>query len=137
MLTKKSKDFLSSPVASFFAVVIAVVWTIPTFGLFISSLRTPEQINNTGWWTFFGNPTVTLDNYATVLFEGSSLNPPLIVYFVNSFAIAIPACSANISTSASSSALNSVASILLVRYSRPTVSPRVTIGMPRNACISG
>jgi alpha-glucoside transport system permease protein len=85
------KSFFTSPVASFVAVVIAVVWTIPTFGLFVSSFRTPEQINNTGWWTFFAQPSVTLDNYATVLFEGSSLNPPLILYFVNSFAITIPA----------------------------------------------
>ena len=43
------------------------MWTIPTFGLFISSIRTPADINNTGWWTFFTNPSFTLENYNTCL----------------------------------------------------------------------
>jgi alpha-glucoside transport system permease protein len=71
-------------------VLIALLWTIPTFGLFISSIRSPEDINNTGWWTFFANPSFTLENYTTVLFEGTSLNPPLGIYVLNSIAIAIP-----------------------------------------------
>jgi alpha-glucoside transport system permease protein len=29
---------------------IVVVWTIPTFGLFISSLRDKDQLSQTGWW---------------------------------------------------------------------------------------
>ncbi|MEQ1736576.1 MAG: carbohydrate ABC transporter permease, partial [Rhodoglobus sp.] len=87
---KKGKNFFVSPLASFIAIVIAVVWTIPTFGLFISSIRTPQDINTTGWWTFLTNPAFTLENYNTVLFEGSSLSPPLSLYFLNSFAITIP-----------------------------------------------
>jgi alpha-glucoside transport system permease protein len=90
MLTKRRRNFFSSPVASFAAVLIALLWTIPTFGLFISSIRSPEDINNTGWWTFFANPSFTLENYTTVLFEGTSLNPPLGIYVLNSIAIAIP-----------------------------------------------
>jgi alpha-glucoside transport system permease protein len=90
MLTVKSQNFLSSPVASFVAVAIAVLWTIPTFGLLVTSFRTPEAINNSGWWTVFTTPSLTLENYGRVLFEGSTLNPPLGVYFLNSLAIAIP-----------------------------------------------
>ena len=88
---KKVKNVFSSPWASAIAVVIAVVWTIPTFGLFVSSFRPQKDINTTGWWTFFSNPNVTLENYQQVLFEGTSVTPPLSQYFFNSLAITIPA----------------------------------------------
>jgi alpha-glucoside transport system permease protein len=88
---KKAKDIFSSPIASATAIVIAVLWTIPTFGLLISSFRPQKDINNSGWWMFFTEPNVTLENYASVLFEGSTTNPPLAQFFVNSFAVTIPA----------------------------------------------
>jgi alpha-glucoside transport system permease protein len=40
---------------------------------------------------FFTKPNVTLENYTSVLFEGSTTNPPLAQFFVNSFAVTIPA----------------------------------------------
>jgi alpha-glucoside transport system permease protein len=83
-----AKKRLSSPIASFVAVVIAVIWTVPTVGLAISSFRPERAIKTTGWWTFFTDPTVTLDNYRTVLStEGSA---GLGNFFVNSFVIVIP-----------------------------------------------
>jgi alpha-glucoside transport system permease protein len=88
---KKPKDIFSSPIASAAAILIAVLWTIPTFGLLISSFRPQKDINNSGWWMFFTEPNVTLENYASVLFEGSTTNPPLAQFFVNSFAVTIPA----------------------------------------------
>lgn len=88
---KKAKDIFSSPVASAFAIVLAVVWTIPTLGLLVSSIRPEPDINNSGWWTFFGNPSVSLENYQQVLFVGSGVNPPLFQYFFNSLAVTIPA----------------------------------------------
>ena len=45
------------------SLIIAVIWTIPTFGLFISSFRPAELIQTTGWWTIFQNPGFTLENY--------------------------------------------------------------------------
>lgn len=33
--------------------LIVIIWTLPTLGLFISSLRTRSDIDNTGWWTVF------------------------------------------------------------------------------------
>jgi alpha-glucoside transport system permease protein len=83
----EARNRLSSPWASLLAIVIAVLWTLPTLGLFVSSFRPERDVKRTGWWTFFGNPQVTLDNYNEVLFEGSQ---PLINYFVNSFIITIP-----------------------------------------------
>jgi alpha-glucoside transport system permease protein len=90
-MNKKAKDIFASPVASGIAVIIAVLWTIPTFGLLVSSIRPEQDINQSGWWTFFANPSVTLDNYAQVLFQGSTTNPPLFQFFFNSFALTIPA----------------------------------------------
>jgi alpha-glucoside transport system permease protein len=84
----KAKKKLTSPVASIIALVIAVIWTIPTFGLAVSSIRPEADIRRTGWWTFFTNPTVSFKNYETVLAaEGQSA---LGSYFVNSFVIVIP-----------------------------------------------
>ncbi|GAA3091123.1 carbohydrate ABC transporter permease [Pseudonocardia yunnanensis] len=78
---------LSSPWASLAAIVIAVLWTIPTFGLFLSSFRPEREVQRTGWWTFFAHPSITFDNYAEVLFGG---NQPLIGYVVNSVLITLP-----------------------------------------------
>jgi alpha-glucoside transport system permease protein len=84
----KAKKRLTSPWASLAAVVIAVLWTLPTFGLAISSLRPERQIKTTGWWTFFTDPQVTLDNYRTVLSADGSTG--LGSFFVNSLVIVIP-----------------------------------------------
>jgi len=87
---KKAKDVFSSPIASGIAVVIAVLWTIPTFSLLITSIRPEADINTTGWWTFFVNPSISLENYEKVLFVGTGVNPPMFQYFFNSLAVTIP-----------------------------------------------
>ncbi|TQL01915.1 carbohydrate ABC transporter permease [Cellulomonas sp. SLBN-39] len=79
---------ISSPWASFAAIVIAVLWTIPTFGLLITSFRPEADIVGSGWWTWFADPNVTLDNYDTVL-NGSST--AFSTYFINSIVITLPA----------------------------------------------
>jgi len=68
--------------------VIAVLWTIPTVGLLISSFRPQADVQGNGWWNFFVHPHVTLDNYKAVL-RSSDVN--LATYFVNSLVITIPA----------------------------------------------
>ncbi|MDA8887441.1 carbohydrate ABC transporter permease, partial [Pontimonas sp.] len=88
---KRAKDAFSSPVASAVAVVIAVLWTIPTFSLLVTSIRPEKDINTTGWWTFFVNPSVSFENYEKVLFVGTGVNPPMFQYFFNSLAVTIPA----------------------------------------------
>jgi alpha-glucoside transport system permease protein len=83
-----AKTKLSSPWASGIAIILAILWTIPTFGLLISSFRPEQDIKTSGWWTFFQNPQVTLDNYNEVLFgSGTAFS----TYFVNSIVITLPA----------------------------------------------
>jgi alpha-glucoside transport system permease protein len=82
---------LSTRTASVVSILIAILWTIPTFGLFISSLRPEDQIKTTGWWTFFTHPSLTLENYNEVVFGTSSSSGRLASYFVNSLIITVPA----------------------------------------------
>jgi alpha-glucoside transport system permease protein len=81
---------LSHPVATAVSILIAVLWTVPTFGLFVSSLRPEDEIKTTGWWTAFTNPQFTLENYQEVLFGRSASSGQLASYFVNSLVITIP-----------------------------------------------
>lgn len=87
--TARVKKRLTSRTATVVSLIIAIVWTIPTFGLLISSFRPAELIRTTGWWTIFQNPGFTLDNYRDVLFSTSQSSPQLGSYFVNSIAIAV------------------------------------------------
>jgi alpha-glucoside transport system permease protein len=84
----KAHHALTNKWASAAAVVIAVLWTVPTVGLLISSFRPQADVQGNGWWNFFVNPSVTLDNYRAVL-KGSDTD--LATYFVNSIVITLPA----------------------------------------------
>jgi alpha-glucoside transport system permease protein len=87
--TAIAKKKLSRPWASLAAIVIAFLWTLPTFGLLVSSFRPERAIKTTGWWTFFSNPTLTLDNYRGVFDQDSGVN--FGNFFVNTLVICIPA----------------------------------------------
>ena len=65
---------------------IILVWTVPTIGLLVSSFRSRDAVVNTGWWTVFSNPQLTLENYQTVLFDEGMANA-----FINSLTVAVPA----------------------------------------------
>jgi len=70
--------------------VMAILWTIPSFGLLITSFRPRDDMRSTGWWTVFPNifdkTLWTLSNYRTVLTTGGFGNA-----FLNSLAVTIPA----------------------------------------------
>ncbi|WP_245534043.1 carbohydrate ABC transporter permease [Alkalispirochaeta alkalica] len=69
---------------------IVIVWTIPTFGLLVSSFRDPVAIDSTGWWMAVFQPFThghwTLGNYIEVLTEDAMGNA-----FLNSLLVTIPA----------------------------------------------
>lgn len=83
-----AKQQLTNRWASLAAVVIAALWTVPTFGLFISSLRPEGEVKGSGWWNFFTDPDVTFDNYKQVI---NGADTDLATYLVNSAVITIPA----------------------------------------------
>lgn len=81
---------LTSKGATIAAVIIAFFWTIPTFGLFVTSFRPGADTQSTGWWTVFTDPQFTLENYFEALNAGGT-STTLATAFVNSLAITIPA----------------------------------------------
>lgn len=70
-------------------IVIAVIWTMPSAGLLVSSLRPPADITATGWWTTLAHPFQeaqwTLENYETVLTTHGLSDA-----FLNSILVTIP-----------------------------------------------
>ncbi|MGW2477264.1 carbohydrate ABC transporter permease [Streptomyces sp. NPDC001665] len=51
-----------------FLVLVALFWLMPTIGLLLSSLRSPDKIASTGWWQVFTAPSeLTVDNYSRLL----------------------------------------------------------------------
>ncbi len=72
-----------------FVWALAILWTVPTFGLLLTSFRPERQIKTSGWWTALANPKFTFDNYFAVL--GSRSGIELGRYLSNSIKIAIPA----------------------------------------------
>ena len=83
-----AKTKMSSPWASGIAIILAILWTIPTFGLFVTSFRPPADIATSGWWTFFANPGITFENYTNAWSNSAG---GLGGFFINSFVIVFPA----------------------------------------------
>lgn len=77
---------MNSSLATVIIAVIAIAWSVPTFGLFVSSFRPAAAIQSSGWWTGLLPPWhFTLENYQQVIGE-QGLGPA----FLNSLIIAIP-----------------------------------------------
>ena len=92
-IMRRVRQKLTSRWATAAALLIAVVWTVPTFGLFVSSFRpAPKQVGprSDGWWNFFGDWQFTFQHYIDVTASAGSQSPNLSQYFVNSLAIVIP-----------------------------------------------
>ncbi len=69
--------------------LVCVLWTVPTFGLLVSSLREQDAVESSGWWTVFTSPfdtQLTIANYQDVLGAAGMGSA-----FLNSIAVAVPA----------------------------------------------
>ena len=75
-----------SPLAMIVMPLLALLWTVPTIGLLVTSFRTREAAASTGWWSALTQGGWTLDNYAQVL-GSASMGTSLI----NSIVVAVPA----------------------------------------------
>lgn len=92
-IMRRVKTRLTSRWATAAAVIIATIWTVPTFGLLVSSIRpAAKQVGprSDGWWNFFADWDFTFKNYVDVTAAAGSQSANLSQYFVNSLAIVIP-----------------------------------------------
>jgi alpha-glucoside transport system permease protein len=71
-------------------IIVCFLWIVPVIGLLVTSLRTADAANNSGWWRVITSPLDftqwTLGNYSEV---GTKLE--LGTAFINSFAVTLPA----------------------------------------------
>jgi alpha-glucoside transport system permease protein len=50
-----------------FLIVVGLAWLVPTIGLFLTSLLSPGDFINNGWWKVFSKPSLaTFQNYSDV-----------------------------------------------------------------------
>ena len=98
---KKTKGWIYA--LNVILLLIVIVWSIPIFGLLVSSLRPKEEVQTSGWWNAIEEKSsFTLDNYKQVLggskytFVDSSGNEvratgdDLSRAFLNSLTVTIP-----------------------------------------------
>jgi alpha-glucoside transport system permease protein len=91
---RKATAFDSNPakagwVTKIVLIVLCVLWMVPILGTFITSFRTVDDVNSSGWWHFFtpsGVQDATIDNYHHAL-SGKGMGEA----FINSLAITLPA----------------------------------------------
>jgi alpha-glucoside transport system permease protein len=80
-------DFFGKGVVNIVLIIVAEFWLVPTFGLFLASLRSSTDNRESGWWTVFTKPAqLTIDNYANLLGNAQFMGS-----FVNTIAITLPA----------------------------------------------
>ena len=78
---------LSGGAVRVFLIVVGLFWLVPTIGLLLSSLRSPRDMNESGWWTVFTEPArLTVDSYEKLLENGDITDS-----LVNTVLITVPA----------------------------------------------
>ncbi|WP_332662843.1 carbohydrate ABC transporter permease [Aeromicrobium sp.] len=70
---------------------LCAAWIVPLLGTFVTSFRSLDDVNSSGWWTVFTNPStlnrLTLENYDNALTGNAHMGRA----FINSLAISLPA----------------------------------------------
>ncbi|WP_282083543.1 carbohydrate ABC transporter permease [Streptomyces tendae] len=82
-LGSRLAEAVSGGLVRVFLIVVGLFWLVPTIGLLLSSLRTPEDMAASGWWKVFTEPSqLTFRSYEELLENGditsSLLNTALI-----------------------------------------------------------
>lgn len=87
---QKPREFWQKTPIHLAILIIAFIWTLPTVGLLISSLRRRDAMLETGWWTILQHPfeltQYHLGNYLEVI-QSQGMGQA----FLNSLTISIPA----------------------------------------------
>jgi alpha-glucoside transport system permease protein len=65
-----------------FLIFIALLWLVPTLGLFLTSIIVPEAYLEGGWWQIFTEPSIgTLQNYKDI-FDNESITRALVTTII-------------------------------------------------------
>jgi alpha-glucoside transport system permease protein len=78
-----------SPFSMVTMAILALLWTIPTIGLLVTSFRTRDDAATSGWWTALLNPFSS--EWTTSNYTGAWTGADLSSGFINSIVVAIPA----------------------------------------------
>ncbi|WP_217166898.1 carbohydrate ABC transporter permease [Streptomyces sp. AC512_CC834] len=86
-LGSRITEGLSGGLVRVFLIVVGLFWLVPTIGLLLSSLRTPEDMAANGWWEVFTKPSqLTFQSYEELLKNGDITSSLL-----NTVMITVPA----------------------------------------------
>ncbi|OUD02539.1 carbohydrate ABC transporter permease [Streptomyces swartbergensis] len=86
-LGSRLAEGVSGGLVRVFLIVVGLFWLVPTIGLLLASLRSPEDIAASGWWKVFTEPSqITFDSYSKLL-ENEDITSSL----VNTVWITVPA----------------------------------------------
>lgn len=80
---------LSSRPGRIIVYALMFLWTLPTFGILVSSFRPEVEVKTSGWWNWFRDPSFTLKNYDRVLSSAPG-DDNMGKFFLNSLRITIP-----------------------------------------------
>jgi alpha-glucoside transport system permease protein len=86
-LGSRLAEGVSGGLVRVFLIIVGLFWLVPTIGLLLSSLRSPEDIAASGWWKVFTEPSqITFDSYRKLL-ENEDITSSLL----NTVWITVPA----------------------------------------------
>ncbi|MEV5168188.1 carbohydrate ABC transporter permease [Streptomyces werraensis] len=86
-LGSRLAGWVSGGAVRVFLIVVGLFWLLPTIGLLMASLRSPEDMAVDGWWTVFTEPSeLTFGAYRTLL-ENDDITASLL----NTVYITVPA----------------------------------------------
>ena len=79
----------ATPLAWLVLVGLCLLWLIPTAGIVITSFRTPDAVNSSGWWTVF-TPPFGQGQFSTASYR-QAWNMGMAASFLNSMTVTLPA----------------------------------------------
>ncbi|GCB48841.1 carbohydrate ABC transporter permease [Streptomyces sp. NL15-2K] len=86
-LGSRLAERVSGGLVRVFLILVGVFWLVPTIGLLLSSLRTPQDMAAGGWWEVLSKPSqLTFESYDKLL-QNSDITDSL----VNTVLITVPA----------------------------------------------
>ena len=60
-----------------FLAVVALLWLVPTIGLFLTSIQPSSEIATSGWWKLFSHPSQATFSHYSALFHNAGLTEAL------------------------------------------------------------